>query len=64
VITDKMPFEFLDLDIALDRLNSVVARHREAIPYNDVFIVTRIRRKRILLGMTTGSFKRIGSGAD
>lgn len=63
VVADKLPFEFLDLDTALEALNSKTECFEKDIPYSSVFITTRIRGKRILIGGQRGNFQLIKKAA-
>ncbi len=57
LVADKMPFEFLDLDAALESLNSQAADIEKEAPYSEIYILTQVRDERILIGRRKSGYE-------
>lgn len=62
LIADKMPFEFLDLDAALESLNFKAAGLEKEAPYNEVYILTQVRGEKILISRRKSGYECIARG--
>ena len=59
LLTDKLPFEFLDLDAALESLNSQAADMEKEAPYNEIYILTQVRDEKVLISRRENGYECI-----
>jgi len=59
LVTDKMAFEFLDLDAALESLNSQAAVIEKESLYSEIYILTQVRDEKILISCRKDGYECI-----